>query len=457
MKELISLASIAGYQEEKEEAVKLIDILKNFELYQSKGAAIPKGLLLHGDPGVGKTLFAKAIASEAGVPIYELEAVETENEEETVKALKDLFAKARNAVPSIIFIDELDELVSSTDPFGMYGYQSDYSRKTLKTMLTEIDGIDSSDGILVIATTNSKKTIPPALIRSGRLEKQITFQLPSTEDRAGIAELYLNKAGIHGINAVDVAKKTEGFSGADIKSLINASLIEAVRKNEPLSLAIINAVIPTIRFGEIKKTNKKGPADYVCYHEIGHFLAQYGLTGEISSISVERYGAIKGHVALDSDDLLETFRPKKDDRSADEILDSITVDLGGMAGEEIFVGKRFCGSSSDLSSAVEKIMGVFTSGAIGFEYLPSFNIERTFHGRNALQAIPNKNGVDLRSAKIVEILNEKLDVAKHYVQQWYPLGQVIFPLLKEKESLSSEELTVIVDNYRKGNANEVCA
>ena len=454
--ERISLNDIAGYGEEKLEAVKLIDSLKNYELYKSQGASIPKGLLLCGEPGVGKTMFAKAIATEAKVPLYEFEADESENEEATVKSLKDLFAKAKETIPSIVFIDELDELVSSTDRTGFYGFQSDYSRKTLKTLLTEIDGIGTSDGVLVIATTNSKRTVPPALIRSGRLEKQITFRVPSIEDRSAIASLYLAKAGVSGINPGDIAKKTNGFTGADIKSLINASLIESIRMKEPLSIAIISTVIPTIRFGEIKKGNAGGPRDSVCYHEIGHFLANYGMTGEIASISVESYGAVAGFVEME-DEFELPLQKKKDDRSANAILDSVVIDMGGMAGEDVFLGERFCGAADDMSNAVEKIFLVLDSGALGFEYLSSFSVERKTSGTHLSLLQPNKNYVHARSEKIVQIMNEKLAKAQEIVSKWQALGRIIFPILKEKETLSIEELTVIVNDFRKEHPNEICA
>jgi cell division protease FtsH len=451
----IHLADIAGYREEKEEAVKLADILKNFDQYKAKGASIPKGLLLYGEPGVGKTMFAKAISTEAGVPLYEFEADESENAEETIKSLKSLFTKAKETIPSIVFIDELDELVSN-DESGMYGFQSDYSRKTLKTLLTEIDGISSSEGILVIATTNRKRGIPRALIRSGRLEKQITFRLPTIEDRVAIAALYLKKAGVEGVNPNDVARKTEGFTGADIKSLINASIIESVRKREEVSLKTIASVIPTIRFGEIKKTVKGGPSDSVCYHEIGHFLTQYGLNGKIASISVEQYGDVAGHVAFE-DDFPLPFSPKKDDRCAEEILNSVIVSLGGIAGEEVFLGKRYCGSRSDLSDAIDSIYKVLANGCLGFEYLPNLDIERGNSMRGVRATLPNDAFVEQRSEKYIEILNESLAKAIDFVKSWRPLGELIFPLLKEKESLSREELATIVHNYRKEHIHEVRA
>ena len=432
--------------------MKLIDILKNFDLYRAKGASIHKGLLLCGEPGVGKTLFAKAISTEAGVPLYEFEADESENEEETIKTLKDLFAKAKETMPSIVFIDELDELVSNDDG-GSYAFQSDSSRKTLKTLLTEIDGISNSEGVLVIATTNRKRAIPSALIRSGRLEKQITFRLPSVEDRVAIASLYLRKANIEGVNPNDVARKTEGFTGADIKSLVNAAIIESVRKKEEVSLRTIVSVIPTIRFGEIKKAVQGGPSDSVCYHEIGHFLALYALKGEIASISVEQYGSIAGHVRRD-EELPVPLAPKKDDRSAQEILDSVAVALGGMAGEEVFLGKRYCGSRSDLSDAVESIHQVLSNAALGFEYLPSLDVERFGPTHGIRATIPNDGFAAMRSRKYVQILNEKFAIALEFIKKWEGLGRIIFPLLKEKGSLTSEELTVIVNDYRKEHPDD---
>ena len=270
MTDKIYLKDIAGYDEEKAEAKKIIEVLKNHEKYEKIGAYIPKGLILSGNPGVGKTMLVKAIASESNVPFYEFESNESETEAETIKSIKSLFAKARENAPSIIFIDEFDELVMTTD------FRSDYSRKTTKILLTEIDGISSSDGVLVIATTNYRPMLPPALTRSGRMDKRITVEMPDTIDREEIFKLYLSKNSLlTEIDAHQLALKTANFSGADIKTLVNETIIDCASQGiDKITLQDFERNIPVVMFQDIKKKSRSGPSDMTCYHEIGHFITE---------------------------------------------------------------------------------------------------------------------------------------------------------------------------------------
>ena len=257
MNDKIYLKDIGGYDEEKAEAKKIIEVLKNHEKYKKIGAYIPKGLILSGNPGVGKTMLAKAIASESDVPFFEFESNESETEALTIKSIKELFKKAGENAPSIVFIDEFDELVMTMD------FCSDYSRKTTKILLTEIDGISSSDGVLVIATTNERPMLPPSLIRSGRMDKRITVEMPTTYDREEIFKLYLSKnARLSEIDAHQLAIKTANFTGADIKTLVNETIIDCASQGiETITIADFERNIPVVMFQDIRKRSKDGPDD----------------------------------------------------------------------------------------------------------------------------------------------------------------------------------------------------
>ena len=434
----VYMNDIAGYADEKREAQKIIDVLRDYENYRNGGAFVPKGLLLSGKPGVGKTMFAKAIATEANVAFFTVASGPSDSEDDTAKSIKETFAMAKWSKPSIVFIDELDELVSSTNSFGFYGYQSDYSRKILMTLLTEIDGLSNTDGVLVIATTNSKGTIPPALIRSGRLEKQITLGLPSQKDRAEILGFYIKKVPNCDLDVRSLASKTARFTGADLKTLINEGVIESIQKNEPLSQKLIERHIPTIRFGEIRRRSEADPSDAVCYHEIGHFLVQYGLTGQIGSISVEKIGPYDGYVDFDEDQTGKTN--DIDSCSADDVMNAVTVALGGIAGELVFLDKRYCGATKDISDAVDLIRHLMANGVFGFEYLPFGNHGiPSIAGQTVMGEDTNDNAPSL-GQKTTAILQDELNKAIEIVEKWRNLGDKIYRSLKRERCLTREDI-----------------
>lgn len=433
MTEKIYLKDIAGYEEEKAEAKKIIEVLKNHEKYEKIGAYIPKGLILSGNPGVGKTMLAKAIANESNVPFFEFESNEGETESETIKSIKALFTKARENAPSIVFIDEFDELVMTTD------FRSDYSRKTTKILLTEIDGISSSDGILVIATTNYRPMLPPSLIRSGRMDKRITVEMPDTIDREEIFKLYLSRnERLSNIDAHQLALKTANFSGADIKTLINETIIDCASQGiENITLADFERNIPVVMFQDIKKKSRNGPSDMTCYHEIGHFIAEYKQSGNIGSISTERFGRVMGHVYYE-----ETIEFEEVTR--DTLKKKLVTMLGGLAGEQVMCSDVTSGSSDDVGKARAYIAQLVNVGAFGFDkLLPNGRI-----GRFASESFPTS---ETRLEKIeeleCELLNEAFEKAKTLILENKPLVDAIYKELKQKEKLSKREVEMILNTF----------
>jgi ATP-dependent Zn protease len=434
MDQKVTLNDIGGYEEEKAEGRKIIAILTHFEEYRKAGAYVPKGLILAGAPGVGKTMFAEAIANEAHVPFYEFEASEDDSERETINTLKSLFEKAKAKTPSIIFIDELDELVCSDT------FVSDYSRKTLKILLSEIDGVHSSSGVMVIATTNFRADLPEALIRSGRMDKKITFDLPDLKSREAIVKIYLDKSPkFSGVSALSLAKKTSGFSGADIKTLVNNALVEAVAgKREQVQEEDLDTMIPEIRFKDIKKKSEDGPNDATIYHEIGHFIVTYRLKKVVAEISCERYGGVAGYTAIE--DMKETLPQFM---SVHDRLDEIKIALAGLAGEKVFLDDNYCGASSDLTSARANISLLMSNGYYGFDYLP-FGVKSS----NANQMMTGGILSGTRNAKIeekeVEILTSSFNDAVAILQEEKTLAAQLYEPLKKEGRLSKKEIELLL-------------
>ncbi len=443
----ITLKSIAGYEEEKEQARALIDVLCRYDDYRKRGAEVPKGLLLSGDPGVGKTMFAKAIANEANVPIIIYNSEDGKGAESAEK-LTLAFKKAKESAPSILFIDELDETIAVNAATKYFlGYESDETRGCLKTLLSEIDGIEASSGVLVIATSNCKSYIPKSLLRSGRLERQISFEKPSLTDRRKIIELYLNEHRIGGIDSASLASKTAGFTGADIKAMVNNALVDAVReKRNPVMDDFLRA-IPPIRFGEIKKERKKEPGDHLIYHEIGHMLTHYAIYGEPTSISLDKYGDIEGRAEVDDKD--SATGEELGESSVSELLNKAAVYMGGIAGEKVFLGQRYCGSAGDIGKATGMISLCVSSGAFGFDCIDLADLERTYaaYGRSVFEM--GKGAAQVRNEVIRANLESALDKAVEAVKENMEIGRLIHPILKKKSNLSKDEIALIIAKNAK--------
>ena len=426
----IYLKDIAGYDDEKAEAKKIIEILKNYDKYKKMGAYVPKGLILSGEPGVGKTMLAKAIATESNVPFYEFESNETESEAKTIESIKNLFKKARETAPSIIFIDEFDELVMTDD------FCSDYTRKTTKILLSEIDGISSSDGVIVIATTNYKENLPPSIVRSGRMDKRISMELPSLSDREEIFKLYLSKnESLKDIDAHELALKTANFSGADIKTLVNETIIDCGSKGtKNITISDFESNIPVIMFKDIKKKSKTGPNDFIIYHEIGHFITEYKLNNNISSISTERYGKISGHIYNYCE--LEEIKGV----TKNNLKSKVVSLLGGLASEEVMCNDVTSGASNDVATAKAYIAQLLSVGAFGFDKSVSEGSIKSVYGR-----IPvTRDKVQRIEEFETKFLSESYDLAKKIIILNKNIVDALYKELKEKERLSKKEIKEIL-------------
>lgn len=349
----ITLDSIKGYEEEKKEINKFINLLQNFDVYKEKGIYVPRGLILQGPPGCGKTLFAKAIATSCNLHFYNFQA--DSSGEKTLNKLIETFKIAREDSPSIIYIDEIDKLV------GRRYFSSDIVRSLTQFLLTELDGLDTKEGLMLIASTNEYNSIPESLLRSGRMDKRIKIGYPDTASRYEILKFYTESyPQFSKIDMKKLALKCEGLSGADIKTIVNNTLINCIDEKEFIDEDDFLRVITELNFEDIgrKWKNKRALQDTII-HECGHAVVSYVLTGNHGSINCLKYGNTAGHTSFELHDVVEDESCDEIDDDSDlkdayervdkeSLLNSIMISLGGIMAEEVFFNKHFTGGESDI-------------------------------------------------------------------------------------------------------------
>ena len=374
----VSFKDVAGLKEAKEELGEVVDFLKNPKKFTNIGAKIPKGVLLVGAPGTGKTLLARAVASEAGVPFFSASGSEFVEMFVGVGSsrVRDLFQTAKKYAPALIFVDELDA-IGRQRGVGL-GSGHDEREQTLNQILVEMDGFDPNTGIILISATNRPDVLDPALLRPGRFDRRIILDLPDIGDREEILKIHSrNKPFAEDVNLREIAERTPGFSGADLANIINEGAILAARRNkkkinqEELREAVEKEILGPERKSHILSKKEK---EIAAYHEAGHALVAASLThtDPIQKISIISRGRAAGY----------TLKLPIEDRhlhSRSEFIDELAVLLSGYTAENIVFGELTTGASNDLQKATELAIKLVTQYGMSEKLGP-----RTFGGREEM-------------------------------------------------------------------------
>ena len=444
-KNKFTFADVAGGDEEKEELKEFVDFLKEPKKYRALGAKIPRGVLMVGAPGTGKTLLARAVAGESGVPFFYVSGSEFVEMFVGVGAarVRDLFKEAREKSPSIVFIDEIDA-IGKRRAAGMGGGH-DEREQTLNQILTEMDGFDNETHVIVMAATNRVDVLDRALLRPGRFDRKVTINLPTLEDRIKILELHAKGKPVDA--AVDwraIASVTAGMSGADLANILNEAAILAGRASaSAVTQAMIQKAVEKVSLGNTKKSLRLSEREkkIVAFHEVGHALLAKTLPwcDAPHKVSVIARGGSLG-VTWTPAERDQVLTPKA------KFLDDICMVYGGRAAEEVFFGQDVAttGASSDIQSASQMAREMVTR--YGFD--EELGAQDLTDDRTAMDGLPNLTSEKTREAidlKIRAILRQQLDRAKKTIESHRTLHEKIATELMTREELTRQEFDAYFD------------
>jgi cell division protease FtsH len=438
---------VAGLKEEKEEVKELIDFLKNPKRFQKLGARIPKGVLLVGPPGTGKTLLARAVAGEANVPFYYISGSDFVELFVGVGAsrVRDMFKQAKNTAPCLIFIDEIDA-VGRQRGTGLGGGH-DEREQTLNQLLTEMDGFGANEGIIIIAATNRADVLDPALLRPGRFDRQVTVNFPDMKAREEILEVHAkNKIFGKGILLSNLAKRTPGFSGADLENLLNEAALLAVRRNKDyISMSEIDEATDRVLMGPAKVSKKYTEKEkrLVSFHEAGHVVLGIKLNdaNDVQKVTIIPRGYAGGYAMMIPKE--EKFTSTKN-----ELLEQIIGLLGGRVAEEIIFNEVTTGAHNDFEKATKIARSMVTE--YGMSNLGPMQLEHpaegVFLGRDYNKSRNFSDQVALEiDEEIRKIINECYQTATKILLENKKLLMLIAETLLEYETLTKEQIDHLVE------------
>ena len=442
----IRFNDVAGCDEEKQEMAEIIDYLKYPKKFEKMGARIPKGILLSGHPGTGKTLLAKAVAGEANVPFYSISGSDFVEMFVGVGAsrVRDMFKKAQQTAPCIIFIDEIDAVGRQRG--AGFGGGHDEREQTLNQLLVEMDGMEENTGVVVIAATNRPDVLDPALLRAGRFDRQITVALPDRKGREAILHVHArNKKFVKDLDLGALAKRTPGFSGADLENVLNEAAILAVRENkDEIGMKQIDEAIDRVMMGpaKVSRTYDDKTKKLVAYHESGHAIIGLFLENAqvVQKVTIIPRGQAGGYNLM-------TPKEEKMMHTKNDLLDTITSYMGGRTAEELFFDDITTGASNDIQNATNiakdmvTLYGMSDLGPIKY----NAGNENVFLGRDYNQP-NNVSGevayeIDQEVRKIINTCHTK---ARQIIEAHKTELEAIAHALMEYETLTAEQIQRVV-------------
>jgi len=439
---------VAGIDTEKQELMEVVEFLKNREKFKALGARVPRGILLSGEPGTGKTLLARAVAGEANVPFFATSGSDFSGiiVGLGVAKIKEIFELAKRNAPCILFIDEIDAIGQSR---SKHSFNDNDREQTLNQLLIEMDGFANETGIIVIAATNRPDMLDAALLRPGRFDRQVNIELPNLEGRRDILNLHAKKFKIDdSVNMMDVARGTTGFSGADLENLLNESALHAVRSNhKAVEQSDIEEARDKILMGPVKN-RKIRPEDIklTAYHEAGHaFVSMHysNITNPIHKATIVPRGRALGmvqHVPVDN----------KVSMTIEEVRADLSIDLAGRASEEVFFGKNkiTTGAENDIAAATRTARYCVTVAGLSDNIgMVAVNQANTFGQKTALESASEKTA-EMVDAEIKNWLDSAYKDAKSLVSKNKATVEKIAKALLDKETLSADEIRAIISGKK---------